>query len=365
MLTTKAYGVQSTTSPLAPLSIQRRDPGQHDVLVDILYCGICHTDIDFSRGQFPKRPPKVFGHETVALGPFPTPSFPRVPGHEIVGKVALVGNAVTKHKVGDLVAVGCVLDTCGTCPECKAGVEQYCNGISFMLISMDKDGKTPNHGGYSKQIVAGENYVLKVSPKLSLAGVAPMVCGGITIYSPLRHWKVGKGSKVGIIGLGGIGHLGVKFAVAMGADVTVLSTSSTKQADAKSLGASGFAVTTNADTFTRLAGHFDLIISTVSANIDYDGYISLLKYDGALVPIGLSDDPVSFNIIGLRMKRRSVSSSRAGSIRETQEMLNFCAEHGIVSEIEMTTIDKVDEAYERILRSDVRYRFVIDMASLH
>lgn len=345
MLTAKAYATQSATSPLAPLQIHRREPGPHDVLLDILYCGICHSDIHIARGEIPGFP------------------FPIVPGHEIVGKVARVGNAVAKHKVGDSVGVGGLVDSCRTCPECQAGEEQFCNGASLTMLGMDKDGKTPIYGGYSSQIVVNENYVLKISPKLSPAA-PPLLCGGITTYSPLRHWNIGKGSKVGVIGLGGLGYLAVKFAAAMGADVTVLSTSSKKQADAKGLGASDFADTTNADTFNRLAGHFDLILNTVSASVNYDAYISLLKRDGTLVLLGLTDSPVSFNAFGLITKRRSVAGSMIGGIHETQEMLDFCAENGIVSDIEMITIDKVNEAYERVLKSDVRYRFVIDMASL-
>jgi alcohol dehydrogenase (NADP+) len=346
MLSTKAYAAQSATAPIAPHQIERREPGPHDVLFDVLYCGICHTDIHMTRGEIPGV------------------TFPMVPGHEIVGKVVAVGNAVSKHKVGDTVGVGCLVNSCRTCDECHAGEEQFCNGMVGTYSGIEKDGKTITYGGYSQRMTVDENFVLKISPKLNPAAVAPLLCAGITTYSPLRHWKVGKGSKVGVIGLGGLGHMAVKLAAAMGADVTVFSTSPKKQPDAQRLGASNFAVTSLPGTFTRLAGHFDLIISTVSS-VDFDAYMGLLARDGTLVLLGAPDgEAVSVNPYSLIMKRKKLSASLIGGIRETQEMLDFCAEHGIESDIEVIAIDKVNEAYERILKSDVRYRFVIDMATL-
>ena len=346
MLTTKAYGAQSATSPIAPLEVNRREPGPHDVLFDILYCGVCHTDIHMSRGEFPRS------------------IFPMVPGHEIVGRVTQVGHAVTKHRVGDTVGVGCLVDSCRQCGECHHGQEQFCDARVGTYNAYERDGTTPTYGGYSKRMTVDENYVLKISPKLNPAAAAPLLCAGITTYSPLRHWKVGPGSKVGVIGLGGLGHMAVKIASAMGADVTVLSTSEGKRADALGLGAKDFAVTKDPETFKRLAGQFDLILNTVSAKVSYDAYISLLKRDGSLVILGIPDGPVSFNAFGLLLKRKSVSASLIGGIQETQEMLDFCAEHGIVSEIETISIDQINTAYDRIIKSDVRYRFVIDLASL-
>lgn len=346
MLTTKAYGAQNATSLIAPLEINRREPGPHDVLFEILFCGVCHTDIHMSRGQFPRS------------------IFPMVPGHEVIGKVTQIGSAVSKHRVGDIVGVGCLVDSCRECGECHHGEEQFCGGRVGTYNALERDGKTPTYGGYSTQMTVDERYVLKISPKLDPAAAAPLLCAGITTYSPLRHWKVGKGSKVGVIGLGGLGHMAVKIAAAMGADVTALSTTDSKKADALRLGACDFAVTKTPETFTRLAGQFDLILNTVSANVNYDAYISLLKRDGSLVILGISDGPLSFNAFGLMLKRRSVSASLIGGIRETQEMLDFCAEHAIVSDIETIRIDQINDAYERILKSDVRYRFVIDMASL-
>lgn len=346
MLATKAYGAQTATSPIAPLSIERREPGAHDVLFDILFCGVCHTDIHMSRGEFPRS------------------IFPMVPGHEIVGRVTQIGSAVSRHKIGDIVGVGCLVDSCRECGECLHGEEQFCDGRVGTYNALERDGKTPTFGGYSKRMTVDENFVLKISPKLDPAAAAPLLCAGITTYSPLRHWKVGKGSKIGVIGLGGLGHMAVKIATAMGADVTVLSTSESKRADALRLGAKDFAVTQNAETFKRMAGQFDLILNTVSAQVNYDGYISLLKRDGSLVILGIPEGPLSFNAFGLLLKRKSVSASLIGGIRETQEMLDFCADHGIVSDMEIIPMDQINTAYDRILKSDVRYRFVIDMATL-
>ncbi|MGI9132446.1 MAG: NAD(P)-dependent alcohol dehydrogenase, partial [Rhodoferax sp.] len=275
-----------------------------------------------------------------------------------------VGDAVTRHRVGDIVGVGCLVDSCRICGECHCGEEQFCDGRVGTYNAYERDGKTPTFGGYSTRMTVDEGYVLKISPRLDPAAAAPLLCAGITTYSPLRHWKVGKGSRVGVIGLGGLGHMAVKLAAAMGAEVVVLSTSEAKRADATRLGASDFAVSNDAQTFKRLAGTFDLLLNTVSASVSYDAYISLLKRDGALVILGVPDAPPTFNAFGLMMKRRSVSASLIGGIRETQEMLDFCAEHGIVSDIELIPIQAINQAYERILQSDVRYRFVIDIASL-
>jgi uncharacterized zinc-type alcohol dehydrogenase-like protein len=346
MLSTKAYAATALAAPLAPFRIDRREPGPSDVLLDILYCGICHSDIHYVHGQFPGA------------------AFPAVPGHEIVGKVAQVGNAVRTHAVGDIVGVGCLVGSCRGCPECQGGNEQFCNYMVGTYGSKEKDGKTSTYGGYSARITVDEHFVLKISPKLSPAAAAPLLCAGITTYSPLRHWQVGKGSKVGVIGLGGLGHIAVKLAAAMGAEVTVLSTSDGKRADATRLGAAHFAVTSDPATFARLATQFDLILNTVSARVPYDSYLSLLKRDGTLVLLGIPDGPVSFNAFGLLMKRRRISASLIGGIRETQEMLDFCAEHGIGSDIEIIPIAEVNEAYARVLKSDVRYRFVIDMATI-
>jgi uncharacterized zinc-type alcohol dehydrogenase-like protein len=346
MSTTLAWGALDAVSPIAPLRIERREPGPHDVQLDILYCGVCHTDIHMSRGHFPGA------------------IFPMVPGHEIVGKVVKVGESVSKSRAGDIVGVGCFVDSCRECSECHAGEEQFCNGMVSTYNAYERDGKTPTYGGYSTRITVDENYILKISSKLSPAAAAPLLCAGITTYSPLRHWNVGQGSKVGVVGLGGLGHMAVKLAAAMGASVTVFSTSYGKQDDAKRLGAEDFAISKDPETFSRLAGQFDLIINTVSAAVSYDAYISLLKRDGALVLLGIPDAPVSFNAFGVLARRRSVAGSLIGGIKETQEMLDFCAEHGIVSDIELIAIDQVNEAYERILKSDVRYRFVIDLATL-
>ncbi len=346
MFSTKAYGAQSAASSIAPLDISRREPGPRDVLFDVLYCGVCHTDIHMSRGQFPRK------------------IFPMVPGHEIIGRVTAVGAAVGGHAVGDIVGVGCLVDSCRGCAECRAGEEQFCAGRSATYNSYERDGKTPTYGGYSKRMTVDAAYVLKISPKLDPAGAAPLLCAGITTYSPLRHWKVGKGSRVGVIGLGGLGHMAVKLAHAMGADVTVFSSSEGKAADARRLGAGDFALSKNAATFERLAGSFDLILNTVSAGLDYDAYLNLLRRDGTLVMLGVPDGPLSVRFFSLLSLRRSLSASFIGGIRETQEMLDFCAVHGIVSDIEIISMDRINEAYERILRGDVRYRFVIDMATL-
>lgn len=346
MIGTKSYAAQSPASPLTPFQIQRREPGAHEILLDVDYCGICHSDIHLARGELPGVP------------------FPVVPGHEIVGRVVRTGDAVTKHKVDDLVGIGLLIGSCRNCPECASGQEQFCDGVIMSMMDVEQDGKTPIYGGYSTHYVVHEDYAVKIPPALAPAGAAPLLCAGITTYSALRHWQVGKGMKVGILGLGGVGHLGVKFAAAMGAEVTVLSRSASKEGEARAQGASRFADTTDPDTFITLAGEFDLILNTVSGGIDYDAYVSLLNRDGTLVLLGFSAEPVSLNGFGLIMKRRSLGAAQVGGVRETQEMLDFSAATGISADIELIGIESVNEAYERILKSDVRYRFVIDMASL-
>jgi len=347
MTLVKAYGAQSATSPIAPLDINRRAPGEHDVQIEILYCGICHSDIHQARNEW--------GGSI----------FPMVPGHEIVGKVTSVGAHVKKFKVGDLAGVGCFVDSCRECDNCKAGEEQFCDGgMSGTYNGHERDGKTPTYGGYSTQIVVDENYVLRVSDKLDLAGVAPLLCAGITTYSPLKHWNAGPGKKVAVMGLGGLGHMGVKIAAAMGAEVTVISTSPSKEADAKRLGAHHFAVSTDPEQMKAMHQSFNLIINTVSAKHDYNAFLHLLKLDGTMVLVGVPPDAVPVHAFSLIGRRRSLAGSLIGGIRETQEMLDFCAEHNIVSDVEVIPAQRINEAYERTIKADVRYRFVIDIASL-
>lgn len=347
MIAAKGYAAQGPTTSLAPWNFQRRDVGPHDVHFDIAYCGVCHSDLHQIRNEW-----------------FPG-IFPMVPGHEIVGTVRQVGSAVTRFKVGQLAAVGCLVDSCRTCDNCKAGLEQYCDeGGVGTYNSRERDGKTPTYGGYSNTIVVHEDFVLHVSDKLSLPAVAPLLCAGITTYSPLRHWKVGKGTKLAVLGLGGLGHMGVKFGVAFGAEVTVLSTSVAKEADAKKLGAHHFVLTSDAAQVRKARKQFDIILDTVSAAHDFKFYLQMLKTNGNLVLVGLPPKPLEippFSIVG---GRRSVTGSSIGGIPETQEMLDFCAEHNIVSDIELINIKDIHQAYERMVKGDVRYRFVIDMATL-
>jgi len=345
MLKTKAYAASASKAPLGPYSFERRDPRERDVVIDILYCGICHSDIHQARDEW--------GGSI----------FPMVPGHEIAGTVAAVGRGVTKYKVGDKVGVGCFVDSCRTCAECREGIEQYCPGTVFTYNSREHDG-TPTMGGYSERIVVDEDYVLRMPGDLPLDACAPLLCAGITLYSPLMHWHAGAGTKVAIIGLGGLGHMGVKLAHAMGSEVTVLSHSVRKRDDAKRLGADDFQATSDAETFKKLQGHFDLIVNTVSAEMDWNQYLSLLRVDGSMVVVGIPEKQVPLGAYPLVSRRRSLAGSMIGGIRETQEMLDFCGQHSIVSDIETIPIQKVNEAYERVLKSDVRYRFVIDIASL-
>ncbi len=343
MITTKSYAAASATSPLAPLQIERREPKPDDVLIEIAYCGICHSDIHTVRSEW---------------GPA---AYPCVPGHEIVGKVIQTGKKVKKFKVGDLVGVGCFVDSCGKCKSCKSNEEQFCEGhCVFTYNSKELDGKTPTLGGYSSHITVKEKYVLKVKKGLPLEKVAPLLCAGITTYSPLKRYKVKKGSKVGVVGLGGLGHMAVKLAKAMGAEVTVFSTSLNKQADAKKLGAKNFCLTKDAKNFAPFAGKLDLIINTVSANIDFTPYLASLKTDATMVLVGVAPEPNKVSAFGLIGGRKKLTGSLIGGIKETQEMLDFCAKKKVFSEIELISADKINEAYERTIKGDVKYRFVID-----
>jgi uncharacterized zinc-type alcohol dehydrogenase-like protein len=349
----RSYAAQTKSSPLAPWSFQRRDVGPADVHIEILYCGVCHSDIHQARDEW--------GGSI----------YPIVPGHEIVGRVTKVGAKVTKLKAGDLAGVGCMVDSCRRCASCREGLEQYCEtgwggqGLVLTYNALDKQGQ-PTYGGYSDHIVVDEAFALRVSPKFGdrLAAVAPLLCAGITTYSPLKHWGVREGSRVGVVGLGGLGHMALKFARAFGARVTQFTTSPGKEADALRLGAHDVVLTRDPKSLQPLAGSFDFIIDTVSANHDLNMYLALLKRDGHMVLVGAPEKPAPVGAFPLIMGRRSLAGSAIGGIAETQEMLDYCAEKGIVSDIELTPIQKINEAYDRMLRNDVKYRFVIDMASL-
>lgn len=346
MISVKGYAALAAKSPLTPFSFQRRDLGDCDVLIDIKYCGICHSDLHQVADEW--------GGST----------FPMVPGHEIAGIVSKIGAKVAKFQVGDHVGVGCMIDSCRHCESCGEGLEQYCSqGANMTYNGKERDG-SPSQGGYSTQIVVDENYVLRLPNNLALDAAAPLLCAGITLYSPLKHWQIGPGKKVAIIGLGGLGHMGVKLAHAMQADVTVLSHSPNKEADGRRLGAHHFYTTSDKATFKKLASKFDLIICTVSAGIDWNQYIQLLKRDGSMVIVGIPEGSIPIFPFALVGCRRSLAGSMIGGIKETQEMLDFCGKHNITSDIELIPIDKVNEAYQRVLKSDVRYRFVIDIASL-
>jgi uncharacterized zinc-type alcohol dehydrogenase-like protein len=347
MIETKAYAAQDENTPLAPWTFERRDVGPHDVQFDILYCGVCHSDLhQINNDWFPG-------------------IFPMVPGHEIVGRVVKVGDHVKKFKVGDLAGTGCMVDSCRVCENCKQDLEQYClNGGSLTYNSVEQDHKTPTYGGYSNTIVVNEDFVLHVSEKLNLAAVAPLLCAGITTYSPLKYWKIGKGHKLAVLGLGGLGHMAVKFGVAFGAEVTVLSTSAKKEEDAKRLGAHHFVVTTDAEQVKAATNSFDFILDTVSAEHDFNMYLPLLKTNGTLICVGVPSKPAEIAAFSLLAGRKSVAGSGIGGIAETQEMLDFCAEYNIVSDIEMIDIKDIHTAYDRMEKGDVRYRFVIDMATL-
>ena len=346
MSTVAAYAAPAAKAPLERTTIERRPVGEHDVAIDIKYSGICHSDIHQAREGW---------GEAI---------FPMVPGHEIAGVVTEVGPGVTKYAVGDRVGVGCMVDSCRECHNCKAGLEQYCTGgVVATYNGLDKHGE-PTYGGYSTSIVVDENYVVRIPDPLPLDVAAPLLCAGITLYSPLRHWNAGPGTKVAIVGLGGLGHMGVKIAHGLGAEVTVLSQSLRKKDDGLRLGADHYYATSDPATFEQLAGTFDLIVSTVSAPLDFDAYLSLLKTGGALVNVGAPEDPISLNLFSVIGGRKTLAGSMIGGIAETQEMLDFCAEHGFGAEIELIRAEQINEAYERVLSSDVRYRFVIDTATV-
>ncbi|KFA94172.1 NAD(P)-dependent alcohol dehydrogenase [Archangium violaceum] len=347
MLKAIAYAAAAADKPLAPFSFEQREPGPHDVLIDILYCGVCHSDIHQARDEW--------GGSI----------FPMVPGHEIIGRVKQVGQHVTKLKVGDMAGVGCMVDSCRDCSSCRQDLEQFClKGVAYTYNSTEMDRKTPTRGGYASQIVVAEHFALKVPAGLDPASAAPLLCAGITTYSPLRQWNCKKGDRVGVVGLGGLGHMAVKFAASMGAEVTVLSTSRAKEADARRLGAQGFEVTRDEATFRKLAGRLDLIIDTISAQHDYNQYLSLLRPQGAMVLVGVPPEPTPVGAFSLINGNKRLAGSSIGGIAETQEMLDYCAKHQIVSDIEIIPIQKINEAYERMIKGDVRYRFVIDLASL-
>jgi len=347
MTPVNAYAAQSASASLTPFNFSRRDVGAHDVQIEILYCGVCHSDIHQVKNEW--------GNSI----------FPMVPGHEIVGRITKVGAHVKKFKEGDLAGVGCFVDSCRTCPACLAGDEQYCEvGMVATYNGYEKDGKTPTYGGYSTQVVVDENYTLKVSEKLALEGVAPLLCAGITTYSPLRHVGVSKGHKVAVLGLGGLGHMAVKFASSFGAEVTMLSGSKSKEADAKKLGAHHFVLTSDKDAMKDRANYFDFILNTVSAPHDYNSYLNLLGTNGTMIVVGAPPAPAEIPAFNLIMKRRSIIGSLIGGIKETQEMLDYCADHNITSDVEVINIDYINDAYERMLKNDVKYRFVIDIASL-
>lgn len=343
MISVKGYAAQTATSALAPFSFERRELGPKDILIDIEYCGICHSDIHQARNEW--------GGSI----------FPMVPGHEIVGRVSRIGSQVSQFKMGDAAGVGCLVDSCRTCPSCKDDEEQYCEGgMVGTYNSFEKDRKTPTFGGYSNKIVVDEDYALKISSKLGLEKIAPLLCAGITTYSPLRTWKAGKGDRVGVVGLGGLGHMAVKLAAAMGAEVTVLSHSPKKEQDAKRLGASHFICTENKDISTLFSNHFDLIVDTVSAPHDLNMYLKTVKKDGTMVLLGVPPESTQISAFPLILKRRRLAGSLIGGIKETQEMLDFCAEKNIGSEVEVISAKDINIAYERTMKGDVRYRFVID-----
>ncbi|RFZ94608.1 NAD(P)-dependent alcohol dehydrogenase [Mucilaginibacter conchicola] len=347
MIQAKSYAAQNPETDLAPWDFERREVGPHDVQFDILYCGVCHSDLHQIKNDW-----------------FPG-IFPMVPGHEIVGRVIKVGDHVKNFKVGDLAGTGCMVDSCQVCVNCKEGLEQYClEGNTQTYNGMERDGSRPTYGGYSNTIVVREEFVLHISEDVDLAATAPLLCAGITTYSPLRHWGVGKGHKLAVLGLGGLGHMGVKFGVAFGAEVTVLSTSPSKEEDAKKLGAHHFVVSKDEEQMKAAAGSFDFILDTVSAEHDMNAYLALLKTNGVMMCVGVPSKPYAIHPFSLLGGRKSVAGSGIGGIKETQEMLDFCAANNIVSDIEMIDIKDITASYERMLKGDVRYRFVIDMATL-
>lgn len=345
---TKGYAAKTPKAPLEPFSFEHREPRENDILINIEFCGVCHSDVHQVRNEWGK------GY------------FPMVPGHEIVGRVAKVGNKVHKFKEGDLVGVGCMVDSCRTCRPCQESLEQYCeNGFTGTYNGFDRKTNQPTRGGYADKIVVDQAFVLKIPANLPLSSVAPLLCAGITTYSPMRHWQVKPGQKVGIIGLGGLGHMGVKFAHAMGAHTVVLTHSGNKQADSLRLGANEVLVSSNPDEMKRHAASFDFLLCTISAPYDVNTYLNLLKLDGAMVLLGVPDKELQTQVFSLIYGRRTLAGSLIGGIAETQEMLDYCGLHNITSDVEIIPIQKINEAYERMIKSDVRYRFVIDMKSLN
>ena len=347
MIPTKGYAARDATSPVAPFSFERRTLGPNDILITITHCGVCHTDIHMSRNEWGG-----------AL-------YPMVPGHEIIGHIAQIGSEVTKFSVGEQAGVGCFIDSCRTCSSCNEGLENYCeNQVTGTYNSLARDGGTPNYGGYSNQIVVDEHFVLKVSDKIDPAAAAPLLCAGITTYSPLRHWKVGPGQKVGVVGLGGLGHMALKFAHSFGAHVTCFTTSAGKAADAKRLGADEVILSSSPEEMKKAGGTFDFILDTVSAPHDLGSYLDLLKRDGVLCLVGVPPETAAVHASSLVMGRKQLAGSLVGGMPETQEMLDYCAEHGIISDVEVIPMAQINQAYERIIKGDVKYRFVIDMATL-
>ena len=344
MYSTNGYAARSASSPLSPFSFERRDPLPDDVQLDILFCGICHSDLHIVRNEWRGT------------------TYPCVPGHEIVGRAIKVGSAVKRFKAGDLVAVGCMVNSCGVCENCRADLQQFCDRLVLTYNSKDEHTGAMTYGGYSKSMVVDQKFVLRVPDKLDLAASAPLLCAGITTYSPLRHWKVGKGHKVGVVGLGGLGHMAIKFASAFGAEVTLFTTSPAKKADAKRLGASEVVISKDEEAMKKLEKKFDFILDTVSAKHDLNAYLSLLRRDGVLTLVGAPPDEAPVSAFNLILRRRQLTGSLIGGIAETQEMLDFCGESGITCDIELIKMDQINEAYERMLKSDVRYRFVIDTA---
>src|SRR6202789_892391 len=349
MYKTKAYAATSPTSQVASTTIPRRDPTENDVQIEILFCGICHSDLHSVRNEWSEFMPTVY---------------PIVPGHEIVGRVTKVGSAVARYKPGDLAAVGCLVASDRTCPNCQAGLDQFCPNQTLTFNSPDKHLGGVTYGGYSESIVVNQRFVLSVPSNLDLAAAAPLLCAGITTYSPMRHWGVTKGKKVGVVGLGGLGHMGVKFAHALGAHTVVFTTSANKKDDALRLGADEVVLSRDANEMAKHAGSFDFILDAVAADHDINAYIAMLRRDGNLTMVGAPETPLPVSVFGLLFRRRSFSGSLIGGIAETQEMLDFCGKNNITSDVEIIPIQKVNDAYERLLKSDVKYRFVIDMASL-
>ncbi|NOU31582.1 MAG: NAD(P)-dependent alcohol dehydrogenase [Polyangiaceae bacterium] len=344
---TAAYAASKAGAQLAPFSIDRREPGENDVVIDVLFCGVCHSDLHQVKDEWGGA------------------KFPMVPGHEIVGRVSKVGGGVKKFAVGNLVGVGCMVDACHGCRQCEQHHEQFCEkGCAYTYNSTEMDRTTPTYGGYSKQVVVTESFVLKVPENLDPAAAAPLLCAGITTWSPLRQWGCKKGDRVGVVGLGGLGHMAVKLAASMGAEVTMLSTSKAKEADAKKLGATGFAVTKDPETFTKLAGHFDLIIDTISAEHDLGAHLGLLRPYGTMVLLGVPPSPAAVHAFSLIGGNKRLAGSLIGGIQETQEMLDYCGQHSIVSDVEVIPVSQVNACYERMLKGDVRYRFVLDLATI-